>query len=428
MILDQFLKEEINSIQVHQLKTHKYKTNTIVVNIVTDLTEENVTKVALLPYILKRGSKQFPTLKQIQEKLDHLYGARLDAFVFKRGERQIVQFSCEVANEKYLNENGSLLSKAIHLLGNLITQPFVVDQGFHLEIFESEKELLAQRIKSILDDKIQYAEQKMIENMCKDEPYRLPADGRIEDLDQITKENLYQFYHNWITTSRIDFFIIGNYDESIVHSAISKFFLLPKRQVNPLARVMVDIPIKEEKIAIEELDVKQGKLNIGLRTYTTMQDEDYIPMLVFNGVLGGFAHSKLFVNVREKSSLAYYVASRLDSHKGIMTIQSGIEIQNYDKTVEIIKEQIQLMKEGKITDQEMDQTKAILSNQLKEMLDRPRQLIDFAYQGILSGTPRILSQMIEQIKNVTIDDLVRVGQKVKIDTIYFLRDHVKEEA
>ncbi|MFV9509786.1 EF-P 5-aminopentanol modification-associated protein YfmF [Tepidibacillus sp. LV47] len=428
LFLDQFSKKEIHSIQVHHLQTDKYKTNTIVVNIATDLIKENVTKVALLPYILKRGSKKYPSLKQIQEKLDDLYGVTLDAYVFKRGERQIVQFSCEVANEKYLNENRSLLKEAIDLLGNLITQPLIEDQGFQSIIFETEKELLAQRIKSILDDKIQYAEQKMIENMCKNEPYRLPANGCLDDLAHITKDNLYQFYQEWMNTAPIDFFIVGDYDESIVHTAIAESFQLPKRQVKPLAEVIVDVPVKEEKIVVEALDVKQGKLNLGLRTYTTIQDDDYIPMLLFNGVLGGFAHSKLFVNVREKASLAYYASSKLDSHKGIMIIQSGIEIKNYDKAVEIIKQQVQMMKEGKITEQEINQTKAILTNQLKEMLDRPRQLIDYTYHGVLSQKPRTLSQMIEQTKHVTIDDLIRVGQKVKLDTIYFLKDHVKEDA
>jgi len=425
--LDQFSKEVINTIQVHQLKTDKFKTNTIVINIVTDLTAENVTKVAFLPYLLKRGSKEYPSMQRVQEKLDDLFGARLDAFVYKRGERQIVQFSCEVANEKYLNHQESLLKATIQLLGDLITQPLIDNEGFKEEIFETEKELMEQRIKSIFDDKIQYAEQKMVEHMCQNEPYRLPADGTVEDLKRIDRINIYEFYQEWISTSAIDFFIIGNYKETELSQSIRDFFVFSNRIVKPLAKIMVNIPIKQESIVIEEMDVKQGKLDIGLRTYTTIQDPEYTAMQIFNGVLGGFAHSKLFVNVREKSSLAYYAASRLDSHKGIMIIQCGIEIENYEKAVQIIKEQIQLMKDGQLTEMELSQTKSILSNQLKEMLDRPRQLIDYTYQSILSGKTRTLSEMIDQIQPISKDDLMRVGQKLKLDTIYFLKDFQKKE-
>ncbi|WP_339063176.1 EF-P 5-aminopentanol modification-associated protein YfmF [Tepidibacillus marianensis] len=428
MSIDQFSKEEINSIQIHQLKTDKFKTNTMIVNVVTNLSTEQVTKVALLPYILKRGSHDYPSLQKMQEKLDDLFGARLDAIVFKRGERQIVQFSCEVANEKYLHhQENNLLAEAIQLLGSLITQPLIENEGFREDIFETEKELMAQRIKSIYDDKIQYAEQKMIEQMCNKEPYRLPADGRVEDLEHITRTNLYEFYQEWIATSPIDFFIVGNYDEAKLTQAIRDTFIILDRKIKPLAKNMVDVPVEQESVIIEEIDVNQGKLDLGLRTYTTIQDSDYMAMQLFNGVLGGFAHSKLFVNVREKASLAYYAASRLDSHKGIMTIQSGIEIKKYEKAVQIIKEQIQSMKDGKITVQELNQTKAILSNQLREMLDRPRQLIDYTYQSVLSGKPRTLSEMIEQIRRVSVNDLVRVGKKIKLDTVYFLRDYHKKE-
>ncbi|GBF11311.1 MAG: EF-P 5-aminopentanol modification-associated protein YfmF [Tepidibacillus sp.] len=413
---------QINNITVHYLQTNKFKTNTIVLNIVQELTEEDVTKISLIPNILKRGTAHLLSNQMIQEKLDQLYGALFHVNVFKRGEKQIVQFNLEVANEKFIKEAINILAQSLHLLSDLLTNPYTVDEGFNPDFVQSEKQLLANRINSILDDKIQYAEMKMIDHMCKEERYHLLPDGKIEDLDHITAKNLYDFYQSWVKTSPIDLFIVGDFNSEELLLEIQRLFHINHRKVKSLSPTQVHVPVNQEKVIVEELDVKQGKLNIGLRTFTSIQDDDYVALLLYNGILGGFSHSKLFVNVREKASLAYYAVSRLDSHKGIMTIQSGIEIENYDKAVQIIKEQLKLMKDGQISNQEFEQTKAVLSNQLREMLDRPRQLIDFEYHSVLSQKNRSLDQILKGIERTTIDEITQVAQKIKIDTIYFLKD------
>ena len=166
----------------------------------------------------------------------------------------------------------------------------------------------------------------------------------------------------------------------------------------------------------------QGKLNMGCRTGATIRDDDYISLLMYNGILGGFPHSKLFMNVREKASLAYYASSRLESHKGILTIQSGIEIANYRKALDIIQEQLEAMRKGNISERELSQTRATLSNQLRERQDRPYELIDFAYHSILSGRDWTIDRLHKGIGEVTKEDVRRVAEQVQLDTIYFLRD------
>ena len=161
---------------------------------------------------------------------------------------------------------------------------------------------------------------------------------------------------------------------------------------------------------------------MGCRTGVTIRDDDYVPLLMYNGILGGFPHSKLFMNVREKASLAYYASSRLESHKGILTIQSGIEIANYQKALDIIRKQLEAMRRGEITDRELSQTRATLSNQLRERQDRPYELIDFAYHSLLSGREWSLDQLLKGIESVDKEDVRRVAEQVELDTIYFLRD------
>ncbi len=423
---DLFVTNTVNQVRIHTLKTDKFKTNTIVVNMAYSLEEETATKLALLPHVLIRGSKSFPSYKKINEELDLLYGSSIDSFVFKRGEKQVVQFTLEVPNEKYLKETEPLLINAIRLLGDIIANPNIENNAFQEEIVESEKKRLENRINGILDNKIQYAEQKMIESMCQNEKYHIPANGFLKDIKQINGQNLFDFYQDWIRQAVIDIFAIGEFDDQPFKDSIEFTFKSVSRLETKIPPNEIDVEITEEKIVIDELEINQGKLNIGLRTYTSIQDDDYYSLLMYNGVLGGFSHSKLFVNVREKASLAYYASSRLDSHKGILIIQTGIEIDKFEQAVEIIKKQLQILKEGEITQKEQEQTKSILISQMREITDRPRTWIDFTYHSVLSKIDRSIEDVIEGIEKTTIEDIVAQANKVKLDTIYFLRDKQKE--
>lgn len=427
MVSSVFESNTVNGVNLHLLKTNKYKTNLIVINFAFNLEENAVTKIALLPYILKKGTQKYQSLKLIQEKLDLLYGATLNATVFKRGERQIVQFSIEVANNKYISEAVSLLDEAIHLIFELIFNPLVINNSFKEEYLILEKEMLKNRINGIYDDKILYAEYMTIKHMCQNEPYKLNENGKIEDLDTISSANLYDFYNEWLVKAIIDIYFVGDIDQSIIENVIKSNIPLTQTKERKLMPNLVEVQVGEIKEVIEEASVSQGKLNIGLRANTSIEADNYIPLLLFNGILGGYAHSKLFVNVREKESMAYYASSRIDSHKGIITIQSGIEVQNYQRSLSVIKKQLESMKSGDITDKELSLTKLVLANQLKELVDKPRHFVDFSYHSALSGRNRTLDVILEQIDKCTINDIVDVAENVKIDTIYFLKGNQEEK-
>ena len=177
---------------------------------------------------------------------------------------------------------------------------------------------------------------------------------------------------------------------------------------------------------VEKLDINQGKLNMGLRSTITYGDDEYAAALLYNGILGGYPHSKLFVNVREKESLAYYASSRYDGHKGIATIQSGIEVQNFEKAVQIIQQQLDDMAKGAITDIEMTQTKAMIRNVIKEMQDSAFEMIAYDFNRTLSGRERTPDELLQQVEGITVDDVKQAASAFSLDTIYFLKGQKEE--
>lgn len=171
---------------------------------------------------------------------------------------------------------------------------------------------------------------------------------------------------------------------------------------------------------VEQQEIQQAKLHLGYRTNTTYQDETYAALQVFNGLFGGFPNSKLFINVREKNSLAYYAASRIESHKGLLFVFSGIAPENYEKARDIIRLQMQSMKNGEFTDVNLNETKELIVNQLLETMDASRGMVELSYQQVIGGKQTPPEKLIEQIRNVTKEDVIQVARRMEEDTVYLL--------
>ncbi|NOU93366.1 insulinase family protein [Paenibacillus sp. LMG 31456] len=418
----QFERGAVGNIRVHVLPTDQFKTYAISVYIGTPLGEETVTPTAFIPFVLRRGTQTYPETKQFREKLDDLYGAGFGFDIYKRGDYQMVQFRMDLIQDHFVSSKDSLLQQGIRFIGEAITKPALEDGRFVDKYITSEKITLQKRIESIINDKIRYAAERCVEEMCKQEPYRLHPLGNIDALKKITADNLYANYEQWLQTSPIDIYIVGQTTLEEVLPLIQSSFSLQRQAAGSYTAKVQHRQVNEVREVVERLDVNQGKLNLGLRTYTTYADPTYPTMLMYNGILGGYPHSKLFTNVREKASLAYYASSRLDGHKGILTIQSGIELDKYDKAVEIIRQQLDAMIAADISETEMQQTKAMITGHLRELQDSAFEIISFDFNNVLSGVERTVPALIEDVLSVDKAQIQEVAKQVKLDTIYFLRD------
>ncbi|WP_242250704.1 EF-P 5-aminopentanol modification-associated protein YfmF [Bacillus cereus group sp. BfR-BA-01379] len=410
---------ELGGLRVHIIPTDKYKTNTFVFRLKAPLNEETVTERALLPYVLQSATEKLPSVIRLRQYLEELYGSSLAVDVSKKGEDHIISIYVDIANEVYLHDAPPLFEKALSMLSDIVLHPATEGNGFLPSIVESEKRALLQRIEATYDDKMRYANERLIEEMCKVEPYRLSANGKKESVSSITNESLYQYYQKVLAEDEMDLYIIGDISENAV-DLVSKYFSISARSARE-RNVLLHKRNNEEKEVVEKQELKQSKLHIGYRTFITYKDEDYFALQLFNGLFGGFSHSKLFVNVREKNSLAYYAASRFESHKGLLFVMSGIEAKNYEKAVEIIKEQMLAMQNGDFSEEEMHQTKSVIQNQILEAIDTPRGFVEMLYHGIISERTRPVEEWLTGIESVTKEEIVKVAKNIELDTIYFLQ-------
>ncbi|MDH6428200.1 peptidase M16 [Paenibacillus odorifer] len=415
-----FQHGNVAGMRIHVMPTKAFKTYAISLYAGVPLNEDTVTPTALAPFVLRRGTASYPETTQFRERLEELYGAGFGFDIYKRGDYQIVQFRMDTINDSFVQSQESLLEQSFAFLGEVLTRPLVEEGSFRPSYVATERETVRKKLESIVNDKIRYAAERCIEEMCRNEPYRLHPLGQRADLDRITPKSLYESYNSWLDGAILDLYVVGDTTTEEVEKLVQQHFGRIQSEVGLYSSKFVPVSVSEVRTVEEKLDVSQGKLNMGLRTSITYKDDTYASALMYNGILGGYPHSKLFVNVREKASLAYYASSRYDGHKGIGTIQSGIETQNYNKAVEIIEKQLEEMKAGNISDLELSQTKAMIRNQLSEIPDSAFEMISYDFNRQLSGKERTADQLLEEVEQIGAGEVKAAAETFQLDTIYFL--------
>lgn len=422
----EYQKSEIKEgITLHTINTIKFKTNLIAVFITTPLQRENVTLNALIPALLRRGSTSMPTQEEISKKLEEMYGASFNCGVEKTGDNQVLKFYLETINDEYLPKPEENLKMAIGTLFSIVFDPWKEQNGFKEEYLRGEKENLKQIIEGKKDNKAKYALDRCIEEMYQNKPYGLEKYGYIEDFTNITTSNLYQYYQNLIQRAKIDIFVSGKVEKNQVQEMVKQQQQITQlKERNPDYCENSNNEIKEQKeikTVEERMEVTQGKLVIGMDIKEESKEEKNIA-LVYNAILGGSATSKLFQNVREKASLAYTASSNFLRQKNSIFIRCGIEIENYEKAVEIIRKQVEDMKIGNFTNEELDGAKATVIATIKFIKEEQDTQISYYYGQELAKTQIGIEEYEQNVNAVTKEQIVALANQIQINTIYFLKD------
>jgi len=419
--------EEIKkSVKVHYIETKKFKTNIIAVMMTMPLKRESVTKEALIPAVLKRGTNTLKTQEEISIKLENMYGATFDCGIEKTGDNHLLKFYIETISDEFTPQKENLTESAIKLLLEIIFNPLVEKDEFMPKYVEVEKNNIKQLIEGKIDNKDRYAFDRCIEEMYKDKEYGLYKYGYAEDLEKIDAKNLYEYYKKLISEAKIDIFISGDFDRNEISEIIKDDENIKKLSDREDKHVInnEETEVKEtleEKEIFEQKDITQGKLVIGLDVLQNEKDSKYA-IALYNVILGESATSKLFQNVREKASLAYTARSNYIRQKNNIYIRCGIEIENYEKALKIIKEQLKDMENGNFTDEEIDNAKKYMISGIKTIKDEQDSEITYYIGQELSGNFTSFEEYAEKITNVTREQIQKIANKIQINTVYFLKN------
>lgn len=423
-------KEILPGVHLTALRSDKFKTGCLSINLLTQLERETASMNAVIPFVLRRGSRYHTDMEAVASALDGLYGSYIEPVVRKIGEIQCIGFIASFADDKYLPAGSGVFESVAGLCGELLLTPNTKGGLLLPSYVESEKEKLLENIRSRINDKRSYALFRLIEEMCCYEPFAVSRYGSEDTAESIYYQKLTKHYRRLLAESPVEIFYCGSLDgekcADILSEALSG---MPRGDINYDIGTDIRMNSVDEGVRCfeEELSVTQGKLVMGYRLGDCMEEPDLAAIYVFNAVYGGCVTSKLFMNVREKLSLCYYASSSVDTHKGLMLISSGVDFDKFDDAKAEILAQLEAVKNGDISDEELEAAKKSVASDLRAAMDSQYNLEGFYLANVIDGLDFDPMELAALVEGVGRDDVVSIARSLVPDAVYFLRGNGGEE-
>lgn len=406
-------------ITLRYMQVRRFKQSCLSVQLVRPMARSEAAKNALLPALLLRGSRDYPDLKCITEKLDDLYGASVGTLVRRIGDYQTTGFYCGFIDDRFALDHDTVLEPMLRFVGQLLLEPVTVNGGFDEDFVESEKKNLISVIESEKADKRAYAAGRLLQLMGKEDSFGIPRLGEKEDVAAITPADAWAHYQMLLRQSPIELFYVGSAPAQQLCDILQEIFSAQQRQPVPLPRqtgFRASVPVDER----ERMDIVQGKLCMGFLTPITQNDPRFAAMQVANNVFGGGQTSKLFMQIRETQSLCYAIGAGYYGSKGLVTVSAGIDFDKEEAVRREVLHQLQLCADGAFTQEELDSAKQTILSGLRAVYDSPGAIEGYFSTAAISGQSRTPESHADEIRAVTRENVAAAAATIVPHSTFFL--------
>ena len=411
--------ELVPGISAHFVQSKKFKTNKITVRFTTPLSLETVTGRMLSASMLETANKAYPTSQAFRRYLASLYGADISTSAYRRGQAHILDLTFTYVRDEFLSKKNVLTSRIMELVEQTLFAPLVLDGAFEPTLFEIEKKQLLASLATDMDDSFYFAHKELDSLFFHDERLQLRYSDLRNSISNESPESSYTCFQDALKNDRIDFFFLGDFNEvEITESLKSLPFTARKSDVAIQYNQSYSNVLQEGMV---QRNVGQSILEMGYHSPVKYGDDQHLPMLVMNGLLGEFAHSKLFTNVRENAGIAYTVSSQLDLFSGLLRMYAGIDRGNRNQARKMMNHQLMDLKKGNFTDFELYQTKEMIRRSLLIAQDSQHTLVERIYLTALFGKATLdIDRLLEKLESVDKEAVCKAANSLKLQAIYFM--------
>lgn len=398
----------------------RFKQGCLSVQLLRPMNREEAAMNALIPTVLLRGTKQHPDMRAVMAVLDDLYGAGISPLVRRVGDYQTTGLYCSFMDDRFALPGDKVLEPLAGFLRELLLDCLTLDGGFLPEFVESEKKNLISAIEAEFNDKRVYAMEQLLKSMCKEDSFGIPRLGDPEEIAVIDPVRLYRHYRRILTESPVRVFYVGSADGQLVADWLKPIFAGLER--SPIAlKPQTDFCTGAGEDRQEVMEVTQGKLCMGFTTPITNRCPEFAAMQVLNAVYGGGMTSKLFMEVREKQSLCYSIGTNYYGAKGLILASAGIDFDKEAQTRDEMCRQLELCRQGEITDEELDAAKEALLSGLRATYDSPGAIEGYFSTAALSGLNWTPEEYARAVAQVTKADAAAAASTIRLHSTYFLK-------
>ena len=411
--------ELVPGISAHFVQSKKFKTNKITVRFTAPLSLETVAGRMLSVSMLETANKAYPTSQAFRRYLASLYGADISTSAYRRGQAHVLDLTFTYVRDEFLSKKNVLTSRILELVKQTLFAPLALDGAFEPTLFEIEKKQLLANLATDMDDSFYFAHKELDSLFFHDERLQLRYSDLRNSISNESPESSYTCFQDALKNDRIDFFFLGDFNEvEITESLKSLSFTARKSDISIQYHQSYSNVLQEGMV---QRNVGQSVLEMGYHSPVKYGDDQHLPMLIMNGLLGEFAHSKLFTNVRENAGIAYTVSSQLDLFSGLLRMYAGIDRENRNQARKMMNHQLMDLKKGNFTDFELDQTKEMIRRSLLIAQDSQHTLVERLYLSVLFGKATFdIDRMLERLESVDKEAVCKAANSLKLQAIYFM--------
>ena len=411
--------ELVPGISAHFVQSKKFKTNKITVRFTAPLSLETVAGRMLSASMLETANKAYPTSQAFRRYLASLYGADISTSAYRRGQAHILDLTFTYVRDEFLSKKNVLTSRILELVKQTLFAPLVLDGAFELTLFEIEKKQLLASLATDMDDSFYFSHKELDSLFFHDERLQLRYSDLRNSISNESPESTYTCFQDALKNDRIDFFFLGDFNEVEITESLKLLpFTARKSDVAIQYHQSYSNVLQEGMV---QRNVGQSVLEMGYHYPVKYGDDQHLPMLVMNGLLGEFAHSKLFTNVRENAGIAYTVSSQLDLFSGLLRMYAGIDRENRNQARKMMNHQLLDLKKGNFTDFEFEQTKQMIRRSLLISQDSQHTLVERIYLTALFGKATFdIDRLLEKLESVDKEAVCKAANSLKLQAIYFM--------
>lgn len=408
----------VEGVNLHLIKVQKFKNNHLTLRFTGERLKKTLAKRVLVAQMLATANADYLTSQKFRKALAQLYGTNLSTSLSTKGKAHILDIDLEFINPTYLDEQG-FQHKIFELLYTILYRPLITLEQFQSKVFDVEKANLMSYLESDKEDPFYTSELNLYDLFYQDENLKISKFANVDLVEQENSFTAYQEFQRMLREDQIDIFILGEFESALILEEINRFPFQARKVYKFVNYSQEVFNVTKEKLG--RRNDYQSILQLAYHLPLTYGHKDFPVALVLNGMLGGFAHSRLFTQVREKEGLAYSIGSQVHPYTDLLQVYAGIDRHQREKTLRMINREWHYLKSGRFSSQLLRQSKQLLLNNYALAEDSPKTLIERRYNKLYLGQQdQNPSTWAEKISRVTKVDIMQLARNIHLQALYYL--------
>ncbi len=394
----------------------RYKKNLISVAFSTQLSEDTATENVIVPVLLTKCNSKLPTYKAFNNKMSRLYASGIGGTAVRQYDLQTISFGAYYLDDIYALSGEKMTGIMTDILIDCLTSPVTENGVFSEKFVELEKKTVIDNIETAINDKRSYAIERAMKTICKGEPASVCSYGTVEKAKLITPDSAYKAYRRMLETMPCEIICTGCSDfDGVAEKFAAAFEKAGRHDVENTTIALSPVKTQTEEVT-ERLTVNQSKLVLGFKSHS----DDDAALVLLQKIFGGTTSSKLFRNVREKMSLCYYCSAARNDLKGIMLVNSGVENENIEKTKEAVIDQLEEIKNGNFTNEDINFAEMAIKNDFKSVADSAGNVSNWYFDCIRKNDIVTPEEKLGRYLGVSKERIIAAAKSMVLDSVYVL--------